>query len=259
MSTTPTYQDTLVASYDQRARQYRRDDEIEVQSENHHRIGGNIRRVCRSFSQPARVLEIGCGTGRYFHWFRNVKLLVGTDLSAEMLACARHPVKSEEVTIDEIRLIQGNLYDMRFAAGSFDFICSLGVFGYGAALTDELCVRFHDWLAPGGRLYIDAIERKSDPPLTHLRRRARPYIYPLLPRRFQSRLDQRQRSAVPLITHSRTQIEQSMTAGGFLDFAISTNICSSPLWTGVHLECLASKLAEAGSPAGSIQEALASA
>ena len=81
--------------YDRGASQYRRDDEIEARTENHQRLGGNLRRICRSFPDPVRVLEIGCGTGRYFHWLENVDLLVGVDLSAEMLREAERPLFAE--------------------------------------------------------------------------------------------------------------------------------------------------------------------
>src|SRR5688572_15490694 len=108
------YADKLCEYYDRDAAQYRRDDEIEASSENHQLLSGNLRRICRSFTKPARVLEIGCGTGRYFHCLENVRLLVGTDLSAEMLERARQPVKAVEVSAAEIRLIRGNAFKMVF-------------------------------------------------------------------------------------------------------------------------------------------------
>ena len=37
-----------------------------------------------------------------------------------------------------------------------------------------------------------------------------------------------------------------MEAAGFVDFAISSNTCHSPLWTGMHLECTARKELDAG-------------
>jgi SAM-dependent methyltransferase len=231
----------IAADYDRAAQQYRHDDEIEVRSENHQRLGGNLRRICRSFSHPIRVLELGCGTGRYFHWLENVELLVGTDLSAEMLKLAEEPVHRELVTAGEIRLLQANLYEVSFPPGSFDFIYSLGVFGYGAALTGELCMRIAGWLAPGGRLYFDAIEKRELGRGHELKKSVKTAVVPFLPDTMKQKLAAREAAAVPLLNHTRDDIERSMEAAGFVDFALSSNTCHSPLWTGMHLECCARK------------------
>ena len=230
------YENLLAESYDQRAEQYRHDDEIEARSENHRRLGGNLRRICRSFARPIRVLEVGCGTGRYFHWLENTALLVGTDISAEMLKRAAHPVCADEITAEEIRLVRGSVYEMEFEPGAFDFIYSLGVFGYGAAVTPELCARLHRWLAPGGWLYFDAIEI---PHRATRKDRLRERIYPLLPASVRRRLDARQ--AVPVVRHTREAVRAAMIAAGFSDLVLASNHCRSPLWNGVHLECSGGK------------------
>jgi SAM-dependent methyltransferase len=230
----------LAASYNRSAPQYRRDDEIEAQTENHRRIGGNLRRICRSFRQPIRVLEIGCGTGRYFHCLENVKLLVGTDLSVAMLQHARQPLHAEEITASEIQLVPGNIYEMRFEPGSFEFIYCMGVFGYGTALTDDLARNLHAWLAPAGRLYLDAIEVPSERPKDRVKKAVKSTLLPLLPASLRQRIAARQ-TGVPVIRHTRRDVERVMEAGGFHDFALSSNPCHSPLWSGVHLECMARK------------------
>ena len=231
----------IAADYDRGANQYRIDDEIEARTENHLRLGGNLRRICRSFPQPIRVLELGCGTGRYFHWLDNTELLVGTDISAEMLKQAEHPVHETEVSARKIRLMQGNLYELSFAPSSFDFIYSLGVFGYGAALTAELCARIAGWLAPGGRLYFDAIEKREMGRKHEIKRSVKSAVVPFLPGSVKQKLAEREAAAVPIFNHTRAEIETVMEAAGFNDFALSSNTCHSPLWTGMHLECSARK------------------
>jgi SAM-dependent methyltransferase len=231
----------IAADYDRAARQYRHDDEIEVRSENHQRLGGNLRRICRSFQRPIRVLELGCGTGRYFHWLQNTELLVGTDLSAEMLKLAEQPVRNDEVTAGEVRLLQSNLYDVSFEPASFDFIYSLGVFGYGAALTGELCMRIAGWLAPGGRFYFDAIEKRELGRTYELKKSVKTAVVPFLPGTMKQKLAEREAAAVPILNHTREEIERVMESAGFVDFALSSNTCHSPLWTGMHLECYARK------------------
>jgi len=234
-----SYRDELAASYDRGAARYRQDDEIEMRSENYARLGGNLRRVTMNMND-ARVLEIGCGTGRYFQWLRNVKLLVGTDLSAEMIKHARNPVRSAEMDAREIQLLQGDIYAMSFSPGAFDFIYSLGVFGYGAEITPEFCRLLHTWLAPGGTLYFNAIEEPSETSLQRLKRAVRAPIYRRLPAQLRQYWDARQKG-VPLVLHSREKIERAMLAGGFSNFHLAPAVCRSPLWSGVHLECMASK------------------
>src|SRR5690349_6572408 len=90
--------------------QYRRDDEVEVQTDNHRRISELLRGICLSYSHPIKVLDVGCGTGRYFHCLENVESLTGIDISDEMLASAAHPVRGHAITAKEIRLLRGNIY-----------------------------------------------------------------------------------------------------------------------------------------------------
>jgi ubiquinone/menaquinone biosynthesis C-methylase UbiE len=235
------FESSLSQSYDQGALQYRRDDEVEAQSENHQRLGGNLRRICRSFDRPIRVLEMGCGTGRYFHWLENTQLLVGTDISAEMLRHAEHPLHEEGVTAREIRLVRGNLYEMTFEPGSFDFIYSLGVFGYGAEMTSELGAKIGRWLTPGGRLYFNALERSGGGRISEFKDSMKTVVLPMLPGSIRQRIKDRNKDAVPVFNHTREQLEQLMGEAGFHDFTISSNTCHSPLWRGVHLECIARK------------------
>lgn len=230
------FESQLAKSYDSSARQYRVDDEVEAQSENHRRLGGNLRRICRSFPRPIRVLEIGCGTGRYFHWLENVDLLIGTDLSAEMLKFAAHPVLEKAITAREVRLVQGSIYDMAFEPASFDFIYCLGVFGFGAAVTPALAEKMNSWLAPGGWLYFDAIEV---PHRVNRKDYMKEALYQRLPRPLQAWIDGR--STVPLVRHQRDQVQRIMQAAGFSDFVLASNTCKSPLWNGTHVECSACK------------------
>lgn len=235
-----SFEKTLTAAYRQAAGRYRRDDELEIQTENHRRLCGNLGRISAAFDRKIAVLDAGCGTGRHFHCLRNVATLTGVDISAEMLRAAEKPVRNEHLDFQEIRLVRSNIYDLSYPAGSFDFIYSLGVFGHGAQFTKELCRKFHHWLSDDGRLYVNTIERSEDPPLVAGRKKIKNAIYPLLPRRIQQHLDERNRR-LPVFTMAHDELEEIMHGGGFLNFNLSANVCRSPLWTGVHLECLAIK------------------
>src|ERR1041385_9228822 len=72
---------------------YREDDEVEVTTENHRHYCEMLREITTSFDRPISVLDVGCGTGRYFHCLKNVDLLIGLDISPEMLKAAESPVR----------------------------------------------------------------------------------------------------------------------------------------------------------------------
>ena len=135
-------EDNIKASYRAVYQQYRRDDEIEVQTENHRHFSGILNDLTSSFPGKIRVLEAGCGTGRYFHCLKNVEELVGLDVSQEMLEAARCPVREEEVTAERIQLLCGNVYLANFPARSFDLVYSIGMFGNGCPVTVEILQKF---------------------------------------------------------------------------------------------------------------------
>lgn len=234
-------EETIKAGYREVSSQYRRDDEIEVTTENHHRICSTLQRICASFSHPVKVLDVGCGTGRYFHCLTNVEELTGIDISEEMLQSAEmNPVRAEMISVKKIRLSRGNAYLSSFPPKSFHFIYSLGMFGNGCPVTVELCNHFHDWLAPGGKLYFNTVDFAGLPFWYRARRQARDFVYPMLSRRWQSVLDERE-SRQPWFSMSHKDLEEVMRRTKFQTFQVSSHICQSPLWTGRHLECIASK------------------
>lgn len=233
-------EETIRAGYREVSSQYRRDDEIEVTTPNHHRICGTLQRICVSFRHPITALEVGCGTGRYFHCLTNVEELTGMDISEEMLRAAEDPVLREHISVKKIHLIRGNVYLSSFDPGAFDFIYSLGMFGNGCPVTVELCNKFYDWLTPGGKLYFNTVDFAGLPLWYRARRQARDLVYPMLTRRLQSVLDERA-SRQPWFSMQRHELEHVMRETRFPTFQVTSHVCESPLWSGRHLECIASK------------------
>ena len=113
---------------------------------------------------PARILDIGCGTGRLtLRLTREFadRHVVGCDFSRGMLAQARARSLS-------LALARGDAQRLPFADGSFDAVVSTEAFHWfpdpGAALAG-----FHRVLAPRGRLLVAFV----NPPLDVLSRAAR--------------------------------------------------------------------------------------
>lgn len=228
------------AGYRRVTRQYRLDDEIEVTTENHRRLAATLRQVCRAFSHPITVLDVGCGTGRYFHCLEKVQRLVGIDISEDMLEAAKNPVRSNTISAQQIELQRRNVFLSTFPPNSFDFIYSLGMFGHGCPVTVTICNKFHDWLKPGGKLLFNVVDLDGLPFCARTRRRIRSFLYPKLGRRLQRKLDERERRS-PFFSLTLGQLRQVLGSSRFSLFAVTSHPCRSPLWTGRHLECLATK------------------
>lgn len=233
-------EETIKADYRAVTEQYRRDDEVEVTTGNYLRIRENLVDICNSFPHPIRALEVGCGTGRYFHCLTNVTELTGIDITQEMLAAAAQPVRRSEITVERIRLVRANAYLTDFPPGSFHFIYSLGMFGNGCPVTTELCDKFHRWLAPVGKIYFNTVDTAGLPFWQRVRREARSLAYRLAGSRGRRILDERQ-DRHPFFGLTRRELERIVGQSSFNDFCVTSHVCRSPLWSGRHLECIALK------------------
>src|SRR6185436_14595741 len=160
----------------------------------------------------------------------------------EMLQAAEHPVREDMVSIPDIRLARANAHMTDFPPQSFDFIYSLGVFGDGCGVTTDLLNKFYDWLAPGGKLFFNNVDFAGLPFWYQMRRRLRDLAYPILPRRWQVALDERQAKR-PFLSLSRRILARLLRRSKFGDhFQIQSFPCESPLGWGRHLECVATKI-----------------
>ena len=64
------------------ARRYRVHDDAIRDGELVTRFSGWLGGICDRFGRDIDVLDLGCGTGRYFHALRHVRRLVGIDVVA---------------------------------------------------------------------------------------------------------------------------------------------------------------------------------
>src|SRR4030095_9875061 len=109
------------------ARRYRdRDNQLQTVKSNQDLIDW-LGEVCDRFTHPIDVLDLGCGTGRYFWGLRRVETLTGPDASAPMLIEAKKPKHADRIRAERIELINGDLAAHRFPPASFDLVYSIGV------------------------------------------------------------------------------------------------------------------------------------
>lgn len=226
--------------YDAGAKGYRHDDELDVTGADHQQVANRLAEICESFSRPIKALDIGCGTGRYFHALRNVDHLVGIDVSDEMLTCARTPVKSDEISIPKIELQQCNFYNYDFPAHSFDFIYAIGVFGNGCPINPAVTKKFFNWLKPKGRLFFDVLDSANLPCRDRFKKWARSSLYLSLPAALQRRWDRRS-GWPPIFLMSRSALKRSLHRAGFADVFIERHFTHLPLGSAWKHQCLSAK------------------
>ena len=163
------------------ARKYRDRDEALLQEATYQDFITWLQGVCARFTHPIDVLDLGCGTGRYFWGVSNARSLVGFDASAAMLAEARHPICADRIGVKDITLVQGDLATHSFPDQAFDLVYSIGVLAEHAPLDRSLVSRVSRWLKPGGRFAFTTVDPQSpDVPKT-LQRRLASLALPVAP------------------------------------------------------------------------------
>lgn len=155
------------------ARKYRDRDDALLQEVTYQGFIAWLQDVCGRFTQPIDVLDLGCGTGRYFWGVTNARSLVGFDASAAMLAEARHPIRAEQIAVKDITFVQGDLATHQFPEQAFDLVYSIGVLAEHVPLDAALVTRVWRALKPGGRFAFTTVDPQSpDVSLTLPRRLA---------------------------------------------------------------------------------------
>lgn len=168
--------------YDQAyARRYRAHDDELPSSAPSQDLAAWLGEICRRFTPPIDVLDLGCGTGRYFWALNGVRAIVGVDASPAMLAEARRPYRAEHITAGAITLVEGDVLGQAFPPGAFDLVYSIGVLAEHAPLTASLVQQVHGWLRAGGRFALTTVHPESPSVPRTFRRRLAAVAAPLMP------------------------------------------------------------------------------
>jgi len=231
--------DTLSVFDETGARHYREADERALASRQHY--CEILCRLSAGFGRRISVLDAGCGSGRYFHCLRNVRHLLGVDISAHMLDQARDPVSRAELDIEAIELRCGDICTLGLPQQSFDLIYSIGVIGEYSPINAAVLSNFFQLLGPGGKLFVTAVDTcsrlqmpESTPPT--LIRRVLRKGFPLLPPLARRTLNRRLGSYYV----SEREVRALLQGSQFTDFTI-TRYHHTSGWPGTHFDCLAQR------------------
>jgi len=225
--------------YDQSySKDYRRIDDISVRSNFHRRTCRILQSLTTSFNHEISVLDIGCGSGRYFHCLNNTGSLTGIDVSPFMIKEAKNPARQDDVSIKNIVLRCENIFDSPLPENSFDFIYSIGVLGEHSPFDLFICDKVYKLLKSNGTFFFTVGDISSKQRKKSLKQKIVDYIYPILPSSFKLRVDKRYHS----FFMTRGELEIIISNSGFQNFKIDRTVSSSPKWTGAHYECIAHKM-----------------
>ncbi len=213
---------------------YRRYDEQFIHTPAYTHIAGKISALTSAFQRPISILDIGCGTGRYFHALHNARSIMGIDVSPEMLREARTPFGAERLANIRVELVSGNFYDHEFGGRKFDFIYSIGVLGEHTVFDSHVAGKMFELLREGGVCFFSVVDIE---PRKNAKRRLAEVAYPFLPRPVKAVLDKRWETCYMTLE----QLTEIMNKQNFRNFEIERYISEDPLWEGVHLECIARK------------------
>lgn len=131
-----------------------------------------LQAALRAKLTPRVIVDLGCGTGRYFEYYRDAETVVGLDASRPMLAAARRgPAEWLTRRGVSVRLIRSACEPTPVPDGMAGLVVAIGVLGYHLPLTVDALIEIRRILAPGGRLYLETHTVTPRTPLqkiTHL-------------------------------------------------------------------------------------------
>lgn len=233
--------DQLKASYRSVAARYRQEDEVHVTGEDHKRLCALLGMFSSSFRRPISVLDVGCGAGRYFHCVKNTNKLIGIDISPEMLAEARNPVRKEAVTVTTVELVCGSVYSAVFPKESFDLIYMIGVMGNGCGLSNKLLSAFHEWLRPDGLVFLDVFDWTTLAVRWKFKLVVR-HRFPVRLRKMVAKISKLSPQPVPFHTYTQNEVDLFLRSSGLFPLAVYPQHCQTPLGPGRKLYCLGRKV-----------------
>jgi SAM-dependent methyltransferase len=236
--------ETTKYSYDEKgARYYRESEETTIQYGSRKHYCDVLKDLSASFERKISVLDVGCGTGRYFHCFQNVERLLGLDISQPMLDQAINPVKRDEIKIENISLFCADIFEVSLPPGSFDLICSIGVLGEDAPFNLLLCNKLHSLLKPRGQLFMTIADIHSrlqylDSVSPVLKRVFLRRAFPFFPLKIREKLNRKHAS----FYMTKKEIGQIFQQSAFSSYQIEWYQHSPESgWQGAHFDCRAFK------------------
>lgn len=217
------------------SRSYRASDEDALNNATYRRLCEILGEACARFPIPISILELGCGTGRYFRCLRNAEYLLGIDISQDMLDQAAQPISANEITVSKIDLRRESLLSMACVEREFELIYAFGVLGEHTPFDRHVIDAVYGLLKPGGQFIFtiaNAERRKKS-----WRRQCAENLAKLIPLTVLPGVARRLQSHYL----SRYELDVFLAKSKFNNVIVDGLISDSSLWSGGHFICVASK------------------
>jgi SAM-dependent methyltransferase len=212
------------------ARKYREMDDQLREGPLVARFGGWIRELCEGFGRSITVLDLGCGTGRYFWAVRHATELVAIDVSPAMLAEAKRPVDAGRLDVPRVTLIEGDILTHPLGDARFDLVYSIGVLGEHTPFDARIAGRVYRALVPGGLFAFTGVHANSFSIPRTPKRKLGERLLPLAPGPIRSALRSRLLSGGLYV--DAPYVRDVLTGAGFKVDSIAYHE------SDVHLHCL---------------------
>jgi ubiquinone/menaquinone biosynthesis C-methylase UbiE len=216
---------------------YRASDDAFIAEEYFQLLTSEIRSLTESFGKNLVVLDLGCGTGRYFHALKNTRKLVAMDIAPGMLEMAKHPILEEQITIPDIRLVVGNVLIYPFDKERFDFIYSVGVLGEHSPFDLATANKIASLLNTKGKFYTTIVDSQASPFVDMVKRIAKK-VLPFLPHTL---------SESPFFDRFKTfymtekELRAVLDESNFSSYEIARHAIKTARWSGAHFHCTITK------------------
>ena len=143
------------------AERYRQNDGQRSTGDAFDRLSQWIHDVCLHCGTSLDVLDLGCGTGRYFGALCGLRRLVGVDVSQPMLDRAWPRTEALGVLPGGVELIHADFMRLDLSAAQFDLVYSIGVLAEHSPFDEAIASRIATWLKPGGRFAFSTVDPRS--------------------------------------------------------------------------------------------------
>lgn len=174
------------------------------------------------------VLDIGCGSGR----FAEIALAAGAHVIAMDYSSAVDAAYLNLGHLRNFHVVQGDIYALPFAPGSFSFVYSLGVLQHTPDVRRAF-MALPAMLQPGGRICVDFYSKSWKSALL-----PKYWLRPLTKRMNKKRLYRMLERAVPWLLALSTSLGRVPLAGRLLKrvVPVANYVDSLPLTREQHLE-----------------------
>jgi SAM-dependent methyltransferase len=160
------------------AERYRESDSRRSAGDAIDRLSHWIHDICLRCGTSLEVLDLGCGTGRYFGALSGLRRLVGVDVSQPMLDRARPRTAVLGALPGGIELIHADFLRLELAAMQFDLVYSIGVLAEHSPFDEAIAARIKTWLKPGGTFAFSTVHPQSPTVRRTIKRRVAERLMP---------------------------------------------------------------------------------